>query len=50
MTSGDEVFEGRLRKFLDTRRGEGGGSENLHTSIPTGGGAPEKIGPLASCC
>ena len=32
---GDEDIEGRLRKFLDTRKG---GSENLYTSKPTGGG------------
>ena len=43
MTRGDEDIEGELRKFLDTRKGGSekigeGGSENLHTSKPTGGG------------
>ena len=32
---GDEDIEGGLGKFLDTRKG---GSENLYTSKPTGGG------------
>ena len=42
---GDEDIEGGggLRKFLDTRKGGSekirGGSENLYTSKPTGGGA-----------
>ena len=39
---GDEDIEGGLRKFLDTRKGGSekirGGSKNLHTSKPTGGG------------
>ena len=37
-----------LRKFLDTRKRDSekirrGGSENLYTSKPTGGGAPKKL-------
>ena len=41
---GDEDIEKGLQKFLDTQKGgsekirEGGGSENLSTSKPTGGG------------
>ena len=42
---GDEDIDGGLRKFLDTRkggsekiRGGGGGSENLYTLNPKGGG------------
>ena len=40
---GDEDIEGGLRKLLDTRKGDsekirGGGSKNLYTSKPTGGG------------
>ena len=31
----DEDIEGGLQQFLDTRKG---GSENLYTSKPTGGG------------
>ena len=38
MTRGDEDIEGGLQKLLDTRKG---GSENLYTSKPTGGGAPK---------
>ena len=44
MVRGDEDIEGGLRKFLDTRK-EGsekirgvGGSENLYTLSPKGGG------------
>ena len=44
MTRGDEdIIEGGLRKFLDTRKG---GSENLYTSKPTGRGGSKKIEPL----
>ena len=39
---GDEDIEGGLRKFLDTRKGGcgkiRGGSENLYTLNPKGGG------------
>ena len=35
---GEDIEEG-LRKFLDTRKG---GSENLYTSKPTGGGGDSK--------
>ena len=40
---GDEDIEGGLRKFLDIRKGgsekmRGGGSENLYTLNPKGGG------------
>ena len=49
MTRGrDEDIERGLPKFLDTRKGSsekirgGGGSENLYTSKPTGGGGPLK--------
>ena len=43
MTRGDEDIEGGLQKFLDSRkRGyekiRGGGSKNLYTLKPTGGG------------
>ena len=37
---GDEDIKGGLRKFLDTRKG---GSENLHTLNPKGGGAPKNL-------
>ena len=49
---GDEDFEGGLWKFLNTWKGGsekivglggGGGSKNLYTSKPTGGGAPKKL-------
>ena len=50
MSRGDEDIEGGLWKFLDTRKGDSektrggeGGSENLYTSKPTGGGAPKKL-------
>ena len=49
MTRGDKDIDGRLRKFLDTRKGGsekirgGGGSENLYTLNPKGGGAPKKL-------
>ena len=36
----DEDLELGLRKFLDSQKG---GSENLYTSKPTGGGAPKKL-------
>ena len=35
MTRGDEDIKGGLQKCSDTRKG---GSENLYTSKPTGGG------------
>ena len=39
---GEEDIEGRLRKFLDTRKGGSeeisGASKTLYTSKPTGGG------------
>ena len=44
MTRGEEDFEGKLRKFLDTRKGGSekivglGGKENLNTSKKKGGG------------
>ena len=38
-----KILRGGLQKFLDTRKGGSekirGGSENLYTSKPTGGGA-----------
>ena len=45
---GDEDIEGGLRKFFDTRKGGSekirGGSENLCTLNPKGGGgAPKKL-------
>ena len=44
---GNEDIEGRLRKFLDTRKGGSekirGGSENLYALNPKGGGAPKKF-------
>ena len=44
MTRGDEDIEGGLRKFLDARKG---GSENLYTLNPKGGGGSLKMKPLA---
>ena len=42
-----KILRGVLRKFLDIRKGGSekirGGSENLYTSKPTGGGAPKKL-------
>ena len=35
-----KILRGELRKFLDTRKG---GSENLYTLNPKGGGAPKKL-------
>ena len=47
MTRGDEDIEGELLKFLDTQKGGSekirGGSENLYTFNPKGGGAPKKL-------
>ena len=45
---GDEDIEGGLRKCLGTRKGASekirrGGSENLYTLNPKGGGAPKKL-------
>ena len=44
---GMKILRGVLRKFLDIRKGGSekirGGSENLYTSKPTGGGAPKKL-------
>ena len=47
MTRGDEDIDEGLRKFEDTRMGGSekirGGSENLYTLNPKGGGTPKKL-------